>query len=336
MLREGKLTIDPTYRETSGWSAGKRSRLVESLILKMPIPALTAVEHGESGVYELVDGLNRIHALLQFLGDGERETERLRLTECDLIPRLNNRTIDELPGEVRRELEMAVIRLNTVPEGGIDHLRYYMFKRMNGTTGRPSAQQLRRAGLALLDTRLETFILEQTKYPPFVLTIAHIGRERARRRFDEELVLRFFAFHTARFEFSGDVDDFLNQWIESIVEEKRPFDFEREKAFFRTTFRILEAALGKEAFAPLDVEGRPRQRFAEYLYEPIVLGIQPFVESLDLDSSDQITSLAEGIRSAKKAMALQRLVTAEKREIASLLHGAMEEVASQVTRRLRG
>src|SRR6266550_2344825 len=68
MHKNKELIIDPEYQRLFRWSEGKQSRFIESLILEMPIPPIYVIELTE-GIYELIDGLQRISSYLHFRGE---------------------------------------------------------------------------------------------------------------------------------------------------------------------------------------------------------------------------------------------------------------------------
>ena len=68
MYKNGELIIAPDYQRLFRWSEANQSRFIESLLLEMPIPPIFVVEL-EEGVYELIDGLQRISSYLHFRGE---------------------------------------------------------------------------------------------------------------------------------------------------------------------------------------------------------------------------------------------------------------------------
>ncbi len=67
MYEDGELLISPDYQRLFRWTEGSQSRFIESLILEMPVPPIFFIER-EEGVYELIDGLQRISSYLHFRG----------------------------------------------------------------------------------------------------------------------------------------------------------------------------------------------------------------------------------------------------------------------------
>jgi uncharacterized protein with ParB-like and HNH nuclease domain len=97
MYQNKELTIAPDYQRLFRWEEEKQSRFVESLILEMPVPPIFVIET-DDGVYELIDGLQRISSYLHFRGArlGETDDDFLILQGCDIVDDLNGMTFDKL------------------------------------------------------------------------------------------------------------------------------------------------------------------------------------------------------------------------------------------------
>lgn len=84
----GELVIQPEYQRLFRWSIDQRSRLIESILLELPIPQIFVIEN-DNGVLELIDGLQRVSSVIQFINPNVLGLEPLVLRGCDLIPSRN-------------------------------------------------------------------------------------------------------------------------------------------------------------------------------------------------------------------------------------------------------
>lgn len=132
MYQSKELIINPDFQRLFRWSEGKQSQFVESLILELPIPPIYVIEV-EDGVYELIDGLQRISSYLHFRGKHPSEPEGaerfLTLAECDVLPMLNGHTYEHLPKAIQIKLKRHFIRMEVLRRESDKRLRYHMFKR---------------------------------------------------------------------------------------------------------------------------------------------------------------------------------------------------------------
>src|ERR1700722_18701025 len=67
MYRDKELNINPDFQRLFRWEIGQKSKLIESLLLGIPIPSIFVFEK-EDSTWELIDGLQRISTLLEFMG----------------------------------------------------------------------------------------------------------------------------------------------------------------------------------------------------------------------------------------------------------------------------
>jgi hypothetical protein len=105
-----ELIIQPEYQRLFRWSIQQKSRLIESILLELPIPQIFVIENID-GVYELIDGLQRISTVLQFFDAGKLEREPLVLSGCDIITDLNDKSFDDLPLSLRLRIKRSTIRM---------------------------------------------------------------------------------------------------------------------------------------------------------------------------------------------------------------------------------
>lgn len=303
MHESGELIIEPDFQRVFRWTEGARSRFIESLLLELPIPPIFLIET-EEREYELIDGLQRISSFLHFRG--EIEEEALVLSECDIVEELNGCTYANLPRALQIKLKRSYVRAEILRKESDPRLRYYMFKRLN-TGGAPlSMQEVRNATIRLLSNDFNQFIVDLSREENFVDCISIISATAGDRRFDEELVLRFFAFKNAIADYRHDVADFLTAYMEGVSDPlgSRSFDYDHEGVVFRQTFSIIRRLgeileYGPKILGTVTRAGVPRRQFSVFHYEGIALGLQRVINRVDTDDFDQLRKLAEVVRVGK-------------------------------------
>lgn len=300
MYQDKELIIKPEYQRTFRWDIEKQSRFIESLLMEMPVPPIYVIEI-EDNKYELIDGLQRISSYLSFRGfldttveedivlndtDDvqeniyEEESTPVQLTKgfalngCDIIPELNGETYDSLQAAMQIKLKRAYVRLEVFRKGINHQMKYHMFKRLNTGGEKLSPQEIRNCTIRLIDDRFINFIKELKKNQHFRNTTKRIGNSRIQKRFDEELVLRFFAFKNAPNHFTHEVDEFLTGFMESVSQRDIEFNYEQEHKCFEKTFEFLDKAYGDSVFSTVNPRTRAIGVFNIYLFEAITVGIQ--------------------------------------------------------------
>lgn len=310
MVSTNELDISPDYQRLFQWSEGARSRFIESLLLEMPVPPIYVVEE-ENNQKLLIDGLQRLSSYLHFRGmltashlrPPVNIGDKLILQDCDILPQLNGKTFDDLGTALQIKLKRSFVRVEVVRKGSNPKFKYHMFKRLNTGGERLTNQQLRNCTIRLLDSKFNDFVntlADQNE--DFKVCTATISEQDRDGAYDRELVLRFFAFKNWRSRFKHDVADFLTEYMEAIADPEiaEPFDYDKSREVFERTFRILNTALGDRAFSRAN---RSRDAliagFGIYQYEAFTLGIQPHLNSIDIESEAGITKVKEAFLSVK-------------------------------------
>lgn len=318
MYKTDELIIDPDYQRAFRWSPGKESRFIESLILGMPIPPVFVIEL-EDGKYELIDGLQRLSSYFHFRGALELEAfdrtipegEELVLSDCDIVSELNGLRHSSLPSAMQIRLKRHFIRVEVIRKESDERLRYHMFKRLNTGGENLSEQEIRNCTVRLLGggDQFMRFIIELSHSPDFLVCTQNITEESRQLRFDQELVLRFFAFKNQRAKYRHDVADFLTEFMEAVLDPAvhLPFDYEAERQVFVRTFEVLAATLEDKAFGWVNRAGNIVRGFAVYHFEAFTLGIQSILGGFDLRDAEQVAALRtvlEGIKRDPEFMAI--------------------------------
>jgi hypothetical protein len=309
MRKNNELDISPDYQRLFQWSEGARSRFIESLLLEMPVPPIYVVEADE-GRYMLIDGLQRISSYLHLRGELEAKHldppvnvgDKLQLIDCDIVEELNGKTFDDLGTALQIRLKRAFVRVEVVRKGSDPRFRYHMFKRLNTGGQVLTSQQIRNCTIRLLDPKFNDFVIERSKYEPFVQCTETLTQDRRNAAYDQELVLRFYALKNYRAKFKHDVDDFLTEYMEGVSDANvhLPFDYEDERLVFEKTFRVLFATLGELAFSFANRARTELTRgFSVYHFEALTIGLQGVLDELDPDNAHQMERLRNALRAVK-------------------------------------
>lgn len=319
MITTGELDISPDYQRLFRWSVGARSRFIESLLLEMPVPPIYVVEE-EDNRKLLIDGLQRLSSYLHFRGmlnaphlkEPVAMGEKLVLQDCDIITHLNGKNFDDLGTALQIKLKRSFVRVEVVRKGSNPKFKYHMFKRLNTGGEALTYQQLRNCTIRLLDPKFNDFIIScADNNQHFKTCISSISEEAYYGAYDKELVLRFFAFKHWQGKFKHDVADFLTEYMEAVSDPEiaEPFDYEENLHMFDRTFSILDAALKEQAFSRSNSKGNLIRGFGIYHFEAFTLGIQPFLDVIDISTDAGITKIKESILNIKHDPAFIVLTT---------------------------
>jgi hypothetical protein len=272
------------------------------------VPPIFLIER-EDRIYELIDGLQRISSFLHFRGQlkiGDEFEPPLKLSDCDIVDDLNGHTYSTLPKSLEIKLKRSYIRAEILRKESDPRLRYYMFKRLNTGGEQLSQHEVRNATIRLLSNDFNGFIITLSEDLNFRHCTDIISDQARQRKFDQELVLRFFALKNDFHNYVHDVADFLTDYMEAVSDPQSEvsFNYEHERAIFKKTFLILknisdEWGIDSKIFGSMGTGSKPRGQFSVYHYEGLTLGIQSVLDQVDPNNPDHIRALTAVVESGK-------------------------------------
>lgn len=282
LYREGVLIIQPEFQRLFRWTTEQKSRLIESILLGIPLPSLF-VAQSEGGAWELVDGLQRVSTLLELQGVLELPDGTLApstdLRSTKFLPALEGRTWDGRTGKALTEAQKLDIRLARIDIKVIRRTsdrkaKFDLFQRLNSFGSNLTPQEIRSALIAGTDSRALSWLIELANDEYFISCVTLANRLRE-EQYDLELVLRFLMLHQIHSPSRGELVDFpakLDDWAVNLAET---FDAESGelRRVFVATFQYLSASGGEDLFRKWDSSrGAFRGAFLNTSYEVIAIG----------------------------------------------------------------
>jgi hypothetical protein len=268
LYEDGELIISPEYQRAFRWNDKQRSDFIESILLGIPIPPIFVAED-ENGRWELVDGLQRISTILSFFEllqgiDNIQKENYKKLVSTELAKDvLNNITVNDLPIKMKITLKRAVCRVEILRWDSNFNMKYHLFKRLNTSSSPLSVQEVRNC---IFLGSFNNLIKELSKNCIFQ-NIIHINKRLKEEMYLEELVLRFFSFkyQYKNFEVKHSIEEFLDNFMQDIHQDKIKLDLDKEKNDF---LKILDF-FDKNNFGDSIFKGRNYQ-FNANLYDSIM------------------------------------------------------------------
>lgn len=296
--RDKEIVIRPEYQRLFRWTNEQRSRLIESILLGLPIPPIFLIE-GDKGVLELIDGLQRTSSVLQFLDHEAIQQPELMLEGCDFLKHLNGKTFETLSTVQKFKIKRTPIRATIIGKTGDSSVKYEMFKRLNTGGSLLSAQEIRNCSSRMVDggDRFYRMLQNLAASENFVKAIARLPEADKEKRADEELVLRFFALIEGQYLYKGNIEEWLDAFMEKVLFQEITFDFERMKENFERSFQTMYQKFGEKAFSRFNDAGEPIGRLAPAYYEAVVATVYRNLEAVEsLDSDEALKKLKAAFR----------------------------------------
>ncbi|MBD1884709.1 DUF262 domain-containing protein [Microcoleus vaginatus] len=184
-INEEALDLAPDFqRHANIWKDDAKSRLIESLLIRIPLPAFY-IDATDEDKWLVVDGLQRLSALKQFMSD-----KTLRLCGLEYLTNLQGKTYDEIERRYQRRIEETQVTVYLIEKGTPPEVKYNIFKRIN-TGGLPmTPQELRHA----LNPGKATKFLAQLATSNEFQQVTKLSKLRKMRMDDREFILGFLAF----------------------------------------------------------------------------------------------------------------------------------------------
>lgn len=228
------LTLNPVYQRRYVWDNKKASKLVESLLINVPIPVCYLAEEAD-GTRSTIDGQQRLRSLVRFL-----ENE-FSLTGLEVLPELNRLRFFQLAERQQRLIRNRTIRCIVISEDSDPEIRFDVFERLNTGSVALTAQELRNS---VYRGRLNLALHELAASDEFKRSVA--GRADTRMTF-EELILRFFALADGLTDYRPSLKAFLNRYMR---ENRNPNDdvLAAKAEFLKTTVSKAYAVFGDKCF----------------------------------------------------------------------------------------
>lgn len=234
-IEKGGYVMDPDFQREFIWNEDKQSKLIESVLMRIPLPVFYLAENSR-GQMVVVDGLQRLSTFQRFLNDElklklKNQSELDGKKFSDLHPKLQNRVED-------CNLILYLIDSKVPAQALLD-----IFERVN--SGVPLTRQQMRNCLYMGDATKFLKVEANTKL--FKKATGESLTQKTMR--DREFINRFVAFKTLNLsEYKGDMDDFLAKALERINNNKGNFTLEKISSDFRRSLKNNIAVFGKHAF----------------------------------------------------------------------------------------
>jgi len=241
-IEKGRYVLDPDFQRDFVWSATKQSRLIESCLMRIPLPVFYVAE-AKDGKIIVVDGLQRLTTFFRFinnqfsligLGEGPDGAKQ----ESPLL----NKNFKALPLTLQERLEDTQLTLYILDSKAPERAKLDIFERVNG--GVPlTRQQMRNCLFNGKATKLLKAIAENEMF--LKVTGGSLDKKSMR---DREVINRFFAFYLLGVEqYKADMDDFLARALEQMNQLDEE-GLKKLAAVFNRTLIINNMFFGKHAF----------------------------------------------------------------------------------------
>lgn len=256
-IKHKEIDLAPDFQRLRGiWKEENRSRLIESLLLRIPIPVFY-VAADEADHWAVVDGVQRISTIYDYV------TGVFPLTRLEYLTGLDGQKHDALPRPLQRRISETQLIVNIIEPGTPPEVMFNVFRRINTGGMMLNRQEIRHA---LNPGPVRDYLKTLTESAEFIK--ATDSSIKPIRMADRECVLRFLAFyvHSPENYATGDLDGFLGNAMQKInkmsSEERDAF-----AADFKKAMRAASDIFGEYAFRKRTSMSDRKRPISKILFE---------------------------------------------------------------------
>lgn len=273
-IKVNDIDLNPDYQRNYVWAANddkqnKCSRLIESLLLNIPIPVIYFAEQAETLKYEVIDGQQRLYTFYRFLNDD------FALRGLVIRDDANGKKYSELDQRDRDEIRKRSIRAIVILNESDEEIKYEVFERLNLGSIQLTPQEIRNNTLR---GPFNDMLKDLAQRPLFKKMLNLRLKSDEKNMAHEELVLRFFAYHDSGYKRVKNLSFFLTEFMESKQNSTKKEINEFEKLFDKT-LALVNKYLDDNAFSSFgEKTGQWTRLSNRSLYDAEMLAFADFID----------------------------------------------------------
>jgi len=277
-IKHDEIDLNTEFqREGNLWLPSIMSRLIESVLVRFPLPAFY-FDASNDDKWLVVDGLQRLYTFKRFVLDcGEDGKEgALRLTGLEYLKDFEGKNFNELPYNMQRRFRESQITAYLIKPGTPEDVKYSLFYRINTGGLMLNNQEIRHA---LNQDGPATSYLKEIAETPIFKRVINVSPKRMQ---DKELILRHLAFRFHSYKnYSPPMKSFLNNAMKELNRRSKE-ELEALKKQFLKALETSETLFGKHVFSKTLIEPSQRSTLNRGLFEVVtVLSAQLSAQQTD-------------------------------------------------------
>lgn len=310
-----EIDIRPEFQRLFRWKDEQKSKFIESILLGIPLPSIFVSQRND-GVWEIVDGLQRLSTILQFMGklrkDSENLYEPLELEATKYLPNLDgmkwhnpeNRE-KEIDTKIKLMFKREKMDVKIIKSESQSDAKLELFQRLNSNGSKLSDQEIRNVILLMENAEAQHWLEELSKNLSFQETTP-LSEKQQSEALNLELLVRYFSLRKLN-EYADihsqnrDIDPYLDAMVSKMFNQN--FDLTTEKVIFEKVFSALDKVLGSNAFKKFNTEKkRYSGSFSMPIFELLTYSLSKKIEkdpnfTLDPYFNEQLSELSQSMES---------------------------------------
>ncbi|MCO6515598.1 MAG: DUF262 domain-containing protein [Snodgrassella sp.] len=296
---DNELDINPEFQRLYRWNSTQKSRLIESIFLGIPLPSIF-VSQRDDGIWDVVDGLQRIATILAFMGklkdNIDSEKNFFRAEKTKYLPSLGGKTWKELEPELQRIFKREKVDIKIIKRESEPNAKFELFQRLNTGGSELTAQEIRNCLLIMVNKLAFNYIKTLSKNPNFLATMP-ISDRKSEEAYYEEYVIRYFIQQhpdlTLRNKHTN-IGPYFDEETIRLFQSNTEFQYNLEQEIFENTFQIINEALGEDAFKKFNNdEDKYRGPVSTPIFEVLTIVIANKIRSGETVTPDNVIDFSK-------------------------------------------
>lgn len=285
MYKDGILEIQPKYQREIVWKDPDQTRFIDSLVKQLPIPSMCFSLDYKTQKWQVIDGLQRMWSIIRFLSDTDWTLSKLE----DIDPKMSGQPVSKFVDRnsdlhsyfTRVEnltLPVTILRCDYLKKSHKEFI-FMIFHRLNSGGKKLNNQEIRNC---IYGGSLNNLLKELNKNPNW-MKINKMKKVSGYRFIQEEIILRFFAFHDGYRNYTGRLAKYLNDYMD---EHRDPGDnfLNGKMSLFNRTIDIVYKSI---------FEGKPPRKLSTSILEAILVGVSLNLDFVERQPTSHIKDMYE-------------------------------------------
>lgn len=305
---DGEIDIHPEFQRVYRWSDEQKSRLIESIFLGIPLPSIFVAQR-QDGVWDVVDGLQRISTILSFVGKLKNENDELldalELRGTKYIPAMEGMLWDcdneenQVSADLKRLFKREKLDIKIIKRESEDDTKFELFQRLNTGGSKLSDQEVRNCMLLMINKNAYKWVDDCSKNTDFI-ACCPISEKQKEESYLHELVVRFVILRHSSEDIKSkhtDIAPYINDEVIRLMSLDNLIDYEKEERIFNRTFNILNSSLNDSSFKKYNhSKGRHEGALSLPIFEAIIPAVSNDIEAGIADESLYTEKLVENVK----------------------------------------
>lgn len=306
LYRDRELIIRPEFQRFFRWSHTQKSRLIESLLLGIPLPSIF-VAQTENGVWEVVDGLQRLSTIFELQGELRNQDGTIRapllLEGTKYLPALDGKSWQGSSNEQslseaqRLDIKRSKIDIKIIKRESSSQIKFDLFQRLNSYGSQLNAQEMRSALLVAASPEFFARVERLASFDDFRATV-RLSDKQIEERYDLELVTRFLVLHNWP---SNKITQASLRDLSQVLDDETvklansfPKGFDKLEEIFKKTFKFISSNGEEDVFRRWDeTRNEFRGGFVTSAFEIFAFGVGYHIANNQFYRQDLLLSVKE-------------------------------------------